>query len=136
MERIDPFIEATKAKLAGLERELQKDPRWKQAELLREVLKRFAAEGTPAPSDGGSPGETGDEDATHKEIRAFLTHRGFTQKKTILTHLQSKGLMKDADDPKKALGKRLWRMKDAVEGDGKGNYRLKPSKAASGDTAA
>lgn len=120
MDRI-AFLQGIRDEIAALEKALSQDPRHKQLKALRAALVAYGADGSaalPTPDD--------DEDPANKEIRAFLQGRDWIHKKLIFKHLTAKGLVGKAEDPRKALGKRLWRMKD-VEGDRKGNYRLKPS---------
>jgi hypothetical protein len=122
MDRV-VFISAMKAEIGALERELERDPRRKRLDALRLALATYSANDTGGGAGGYDPEI---EDPTNKEIRAFLHGRDWAHKKVILKHLTEKGFAGTAEDPRKALGKRLWRMKD-VEGDRKGNYRLKPS---------
>lgn len=123
MDRV-ALLQGIRDEIAALEKALSNDPRHKQLAALRAALAAFNA-----GAQGGhahSAGEELEEDPANKEIRAYLRGRNWTHKKLIFKHLTEKGLAGTADDPRKALGKRLWRMKD-VEGDRKGNYRLKPT---------
>lgn len=121
MDRI-ALLQGMRDEIAALERALAMDPRHKQLRALRATLAAFGM-----GDDGAIVISDSEEEPANKEIRDFLQGRDWTAKNVIFKHLISKSLQGDADDPKKALGKRLWRMKD-IEGDGKGNYRLKPSK--------
>jgi hypothetical protein len=120
MDRI-ALLKGMRDEIAALEKALADDPRHKQLAALQAAVAVFdggiAASGFPISDDS-------EEDPANKEIRAFLRERDWTPKNLIFKHLISKGLQGDAEDPKKALGKRMWRMKD-IEGDGRGNYRLK-----------
>ena len=120
MDRV-AFLDAMKAQIAVLERELAHDPRRKQLAALRNALATFNGEVKPSVAASSAFAV---EDPVNKEIRALLKGRDWTHKKIILKNLMESGIPFDAEDPKKALGKRLFRMAD-VEGDKKGNYRLK-----------
>lgn len=124
MDRI-ALLQGIRDEIAALEKALAHDPRQKQLTALRATLGAFNAGAqadrtTPLAAVEGSE----DDDPTNKEIRAYLRGRDWTHKKSILKHLIEKGVAGSAEDPRKALGKRLFRMDD-VEGDRKGNYRLK-----------
>jgi len=120
MDRI-ALLQGIRDEIAALEKALAGDPRHKQLAALRAALASFGPEATTISR---APDQDEEEDPANQEIRAFLQGRDWTHKKLIFKHLTAKGLAGGAEDPRKALGKRLWRMKD-IEGDRRGNYRLR-----------
>jgi hypothetical protein len=124
MDRFSTIVSELKAAIAALERDLEMDPRRQQLERLRGALAELEPNSDAASGEETSEDEQ-PEDPTNREIREYLgRHPGGAAKRAILKYLLGNGHLRNAQDPGKALGKRLSRMDD-IEGDGKGNYALK-----------
>lgn len=124
-----PLVSALSAELAEIERELRKDARYRRALLIRDLLESYGASSVPTESGRRPhPGGDGDDagDPVRKEIADFLRTNGLSHKKVILKHLQARGHLTDVQNASKALGKRLWRMRE-VKSDGRGSYSLNSS---------
>ena len=129
MDRISPIVPTLKAELAGLERELQQDPRARRAAAIRNLLALYELPGVVVPGSDLAAGETTPEggepreDSAKQEVLSLLRQRGTSHRKNILKHLMVKGLMGDAENSMKVLSKRLSRWKE-VTSDGEGNWSL------------
>lgn len=119
-----------KAELASLQRELERDPRFRRMRKIADLL----ADYEPPPSLTAAPVVLGSKERPttkaakiRQAIKALMEERGVVSRGELLEHLKAKDLLgiKEAR-PLKTLGTYLFKGKDIWTNDGKGNWSLKP----------
>ena len=124
-----------KAELAFLQRELERDPRFRRMRKIQDLLADYEPPVDSTVNLKAAPLVVGaKERPTTKagkirhEIRALMEERGVVSRGVILDHLKARGLLGVKEKrPLKTLGTYLFKGRDIWANDGKGNWHLLPS---------
>jgi hypothetical protein len=120
-----------KAELASLQRELERDPRFRRMRKIADLLADYEPPISLTAASlvvGSKERPTTKAGKIRQAIKAYMEQRGVVSRTELLEHLKAKGLLGIKEQrPLKTLGTYLFKGKDIWTTDGKGNWQLLPS---------
>jgi hypothetical protein len=129
-----------KAELASLQRELERDPRFRRMRKIADLLADYEPPLSPPPASaptvhhltaapiiGSKERSTSKAAKIRREIKALMEQHGIVSRRRILEHLLAKGILGKEQRPLKTVGTYLYKGRDIWANDGKGNWFLKPT---------
>lgn len=113
MSNTADLMQALRSEAKALRRELERNPVYVRLDLIEALIENYESDQGPH-ANGSDPAE----DPLKTEVVNVLRSRGPLHWKEVAKHLGSKGLMPAAQDPDKAMLKRMRRMQEIQSAEG------------------